>query len=138
MERIAVDIWGTFTDLAAVDVATGNLRLAKTDTTPAAPDVGAVEVLRLCGVDPADVTTFVHGTTVVINAVTERTGATTALLTTEGFRDVLEIGRGNRPDLYNLAYRKPRPFVPRRRRFEIRERIDHHGRELTPLDEAAL
>ncbi len=137
MVRVAVDIGGTFTDLAAVDEA-GRLTLAKTDTTPSSPDVGAVTALERSGIAPADVATFVHGTTVVINAVTERTGATTALLTTEGFRDVLEIGRANRPDLYNLAYRKPRPFVPRRRRFEITERLDHHGSVLTPLDEAAL
>jgi N-methylhydantoinase A len=136
--RVAVDIGGTFTDLAAVDEATGRLILAKTDTTSASPDVGAVTALHRSGVQPADVSTFVHGTTVVINAITERSGAVTALLTTEGFRDVLEIGRGNRPDLYNLAYRKPRPFVPRRRRFEVAERIDHRGRELIPLDEAAM
>ncbi|MEO8476549.1 MAG: hydantoinase/oxoprolinase family protein [Actinomycetota bacterium] len=136
-QRVAVDIGGTFTDLAAVDDA-GRLTLSKADTTPSSPDRGAVHALERSGVAPADISTFVHGTTVVINAVTERKGATTALLTTEGFRDILEMGRANRPDLYNLAYRKPRPFVPRRRRFEVAERLDHHGRELTPLDEAAL
>ena len=136
-QRVAVDIGGTFTDLAAVDGA-GRLTLAKADTTPTSPDAGAVRALERSGVASADIETFVHGTTVVVNAVTERKGATTALLTTAGFRDVLEIGRANRPDLYNLAYRKPRPFVPRRRRFEVRERLDHRGRELMPLDEAAL
>lgn len=136
-QRVAVDIGGTFTDLAAVD-GSGRLTLAKSHTTASSPDRGAVHALELSGVVPADIVTFVHGTTVVINAVTERKGATTALLTTAGFRDVLEIGRANRPDLYNLAYRKPRPFVPRRRRFEVGERLDHRGRELTPLDEAAL
>ncbi len=75
-----------------------------------------------------------HGTTVVINALTERTGARTALVTTGGFRDVLEIGRGNRPDMYNLVSRKPPPFVPRRHRFEVRERVDRHGAVLVPLD----
>jgi N-methylhydantoinase A len=134
---VAVDIGGTFTDLAAVDATSGRLTLAKTDTT-ASPEEGALVALASSAVAPADVAAFVHGTTVVINAVTERTGARTALLTTEGFRDVLEIGRANRPDLYNLAYRKPRPFVPRRLRFEVRERLDHLGRELTPLDEATL
>ncbi len=136
-QRVAVDIGGTFTDLAAVD-GSGRLTLAKSHTTASSPDRGAVHALELSGVAPADIVTFVHGTTVVINAVTERKGATTALLTTAGFRDVLEIGRANRPDLYNLAYRKPRPFVPRRRRFEVGERLDHRGRELTPLDEGAL
>ena len=75
-----------------------------------------------------------HGTTVVINALTERTGARTALVTTSGFRDVLEIGRGNRPDMYNLVSRKPPPFVPRRHRFEVRERVDRHGTVVVPLD----
>ena len=73
-----------------------------------------------------------HGTTVVINALTERTGARTALVTTSGFRDVLEIGRGNRPDMYNLVSRKPPPFVPRRHRFEVRERVDRHGAVARP------
>jgi N-methylhydantoinase A len=79
------------------------------------------------------VTALVHGTTVVINAVTERTGVPTALLTTAGFRDVLLIGRANRPDLYNLAYRKPEPFVPRRWCFEVTERMSHRGEVITPL-----
>ena len=134
---MAVDIGGTFTDLAAVDATSGRLTLAKAHTT-ANVEEGALVVLERSGVVPAEVSAFVHGTTVVINAVTERRGARTALLTTDGFRDVLEIGRANRPDLYNLAYRKPRPFVPRRLRFEVRERLDHLGRELTPLDEDAL
>ena len=135
--RVAVDIGGTFTDLATVDGRSGRLTLAKAHTT-ADPEEGALDALRYSGVDPTDVAAFVHGTTVVINAVTERSGARTALLTTEGFRDVLEIGRANRPDLYNLAYRKPRPFVARRLRFEVRGRLDHLGRELAPLDEGAL
>ena len=135
--RVAVDIGGTFTDLASIDAGSGRLTLAKAHTT-ANPEEGALDALERSGVAPNDVAAFVHGTTVVINAVTERSGARTALLTTEGFRDVLEIGRANRPDLYNLAYRKPRPFVPRRLRFEVRGRLDHLGRELAPLDEAAL
>ena len=99
---------------------------------------GAIDALIASGVPAHAVALVVHGTTIVINAVTERTGARTALLTTAGFRDVLEIGRANRPDLYNLAYRKPPPFVPRRLRFEVAERADHLGRELVPLDETAL
>ena len=85
-------------------------------------------------VEPAAIEELVHGTTVVINALTERTGARTALVTTSGFRDVLEIGRGNRPDMYNLVSRKPPPFVPRRHRFEVRERVDRHGTVLVPLE----
>jgi N-methylhydantoinase A len=80
-----------------------------------------------------DVEDLIHGTTVVVNALTTRSGARTALVTTAGFRDVLEIGRGNRPDMYNLVYRKPPPFVPRRHRFEVRERVDRFGTVLVPL-----
>lgn len=137
LNRVAVDIGGTFTDLAAVDTTTGRLTLAKAHTTEYL-EQGVLEALLRSGIAPAEIAAFVHGTTVVINAVTERRGARTALLTTEGFRDVLEIGRANRPDLYNLAYRKPRPFVPRHLRFEVRERTDHLGRELIPLDEEVL
>jgi N-methylhydantoinase A len=136
--RVGIDIGGTFTDLAAVDEASGILHLAKADTVPTAPERGALDALARSDVSPETVGILVHGTTIVINAVTERSGARTALLTTAGFRDVLEIGRANRPDLYNLAYRKPPPFVPRRLRFEVDERTDHVGRQLTPLDEDAL
>src|SRR5262245_22502193 len=132
---LAIDIGGTFTDLAAVDRRTGALVLAKADTTPARLQLGVLTALERSGLQPREVGALVHGTTVVINAITERRGARTALVTTEGFRDVLEIGRANRPDLYNLSYRKPEPFVPRRLRFEVRERVSHTGEVLTPLHE---
>jgi N-methylhydantoinase A len=135
---LAIDIGGTFTDLAAVDRRDGSLVLAKVDTTPSLLQQGVLSALERSELDPVDVGAFVHGSTVVINAVTERRGARTALVTTEGFRDVLEIGRANRPDLYNLSYRKPPPFVPRRLRFEVPERISHTGAVLVPLDEAAV
>ncbi|MGH2526131.1 MAG: hydantoinase/oxoprolinase N-terminal domain-containing protein, partial [Actinomycetota bacterium] len=132
---LAIDIGGTFTDLAAVDARTGEPLLAKADSTPRRLQQGVLSALERSGVEPHDVGAFVHGSTVVINAITERRGARTAVVTTEGFRDVLEIGRANRPDLYNLSYRKPEPFVPRRFRFEVRERISHRGEVLVPLDE---
>src|SRR5712691_11314257 len=110
--RIAVDIGGTFTDLVAEDTATGRVIRAKAETTPSALERGVQAALARCEVPASDISAFIHGTTVVINTVTERTGARTALVTTKGFRDVLEVGRGNLPDLYNLAYRKPTPFVP--------------------------
>src|SRR4249920_1055796 len=135
---LAIDIGGTFTDLAAVDRRDGSLILSKVATTPSRLQDGVLSALERSEVLPADVSAFVHGSTIVINAVTERRGARTALVTTEGFRDVLEIGRANRPDLYNLSYRKPVPFVPRRLRFEVPERISHTGEELLPLDEAAV
>jgi N-methylhydantoinase A len=135
---LAIDIGGTFTDLAAVDRRDGSLVLAKVDTTPSRLQQGVLTAFERSELSPGDVGAFVHGSTIVINAITERRGARTALVTTEGFRDVLEIGRGNRPDLYNLSYRKPKPFVPRRLRFEVRERISHTGAVLLPLDERGL
>lgn len=135
---LAIDIGGTFTDLAAVDRRDGSLILSKVATTPSRLQHGVLSALDGSGVRPADVGAFVHGSTVVINAVTERRGARTALVTTEGFRDVVEIGRANRPDLYNLSYRKPETFVRRQHRFEVPERISHTGVVLIPLDETAV
>ncbi|HEY8414850.1 MAG TPA: hydantoinase/oxoprolinase N-terminal domain-containing protein, partial [Thermaerobacter sp.] len=99
MLRVATDVGGTFTDLVAVDEETGHLVTAKSPSTP--PDFarGTLNVMGKAGIEPAAIRTFVHGTTVVINAITERRGARVGLITTRGFRDVLEIGRGNRPDL---------------------------------------
>jgi N-methylhydantoinase A len=131
--RLAVDIGGTFTDLAAADPATGRVIRAKAHTTPGALERGVLTALAESGVPAGSVAAFVHGTTVVVNAITERTGAVTALVTTRGFRDVLEIGRANRPGLYNLAYRKPAPFVPRRLRFEVGERMTYTGEVAQPL-----
>jgi len=130
--RLAVDIGGTFTDLVAV-YSSGRVVRAKTDTTPGCLERGVLAALTRSGVPAAGVAAFIHGTTVVINAVTERTGARTALVTTRGFRDVLEIGRANRPDLYNLAYRKPVPFVPRHLRFEVGERMSYRGEVIEPV-----
>jgi N-methylhydantoinase A len=118
-----------------VDETTGALVVSKASTTPGRLDEGVMHAIERSGVAPAEVAMLVHGTTVVINAITERRGVPTALVTTSGFRDVLEIGRANRPDLYNLAYAKPAPFVPRRLRFEVRERMSYRGDVLTPLDE---
>ncbi len=130
-----MDIGGTFTDLVAVDAVTGDVVRAKADTTPNLSD-GVLTALARSGVPAASIGAFIHGTTVVINAVTERRGAPTALVSTRGFRDVLEIGRANRPDLYNLAYAKPAPFVPRHLRFEITERMTHLGTVMLPVADA--
>jgi N-methylhydantoinase A len=136
--RLATDIGGTFTDLVAFDEQSGALTIGKAPTTPADLPAGVLDAVSAAGVSLEDVTELAHGTTVVINALTERRGARTALVTTKGFRDVLEIGRGNRPDMYNLVSRKPPPFVPRRHRFEVRERVDRHGAVLAPLELADL
>jgi N-methylhydantoinase A len=133
MGRLATDVGGTFTDLVYFDEATNALSVAKTLTTPKDPTIGIVQAIELSGLDPGGVDYFVHGGTTVINAITERKGVKTALITTSGFRDVLEIGRGNRPDLYNLHFLPPRAFVPRYLRFEVRERLDHEGRVLQDL-----
>lgn len=136
MIRLATDVGGTFTDLVGYDEATGQLFQAKALTTVHDQSGGVLDtiaVARQQGMSPAQVAFFAHGGTTVINAITERKGVKTALVTTAGFRDVLEIGRGNRPDLYNLRFRSPEPFVPRHLRFELRERLDATGAIVEPL-----
>jgi len=134
MGRLASDIGGTFTDLVYFDDTSGTLSMAKSLTTPGNLTQGVVDTIKLSDLEPSEVDSFVHGGTTVINTITERKGARTALVTTAGFRDVLEIQRGNRPDLYNLRFEKERSFVPRLLRFEVRERIDSTGKVLTPLE----
>jgi N-methylhydantoinase A len=134
--RVASDIGGTFTDLAFLDEKSGVVGTAKVSTTPAAYAEGVVETLRKAELNVPDTDYFVHGSTVIINALTERKGVKTGLITTKGFRDVLEIGRANRPDIYNMYYTKPPPFVPRYLRLEVGERMNYKGEVLTPLDEA--
>src|SRR5204863_4285197 len=96
------------------------------------------DCIRKAKLDAREASFVKHGTTLVINALLQRAGAKTALLTTKGFRDVLEIGRGNRTQPFNLRFHREPPLVPREWRFEIAERVDGHGRERTPLDKAAL
>lgn len=134
--RVATDIGGTFTDLVYLDEETGAVGVTKAPSTPANFAEGVINTLVKAQFEAAETSFFVHGSTVIINALTERSGVKTGLITTRGFRDVLEIGRANRPDIYNMAYAKPRPFVPRYLRLEARERVDHRGEVLEPLDEA--
>ncbi|MDF3935717.1 hydantoinase/oxoprolinase family protein [Pseudomonas citronellolis] len=129
--RVATDIGGTFTDL--VYLQDGVVRAVKADTTPPNFEQGLLDAVAKSGVSYDDIAFFAHGSTVVINTLTERKGVKTALITTRGFRDVLEIARGNAPDIFNPRYRKPPPFVPRQLRLEISERLDHRGEVLTPL-----
>lgn len=137
-KRLAIDIGGTFTDLVALDERDGSVLLGKDHTTPHDFAQGVVSTINRSGLDLREISQFVHGTTVVINAITERKGARVALITTKGFRDILEIQRASRPDMYNLFYQKPRPFVPRRYRFEVAERLNYRGEVLEELDEAAV
>jgi N-methylhydantoinase A len=137
MLRVATDIGGTFTDLVFV-TQDGEVVTGKSHTTPAQFEKGVMDVISASHISPSDFVSFVHGTTIVINAITERKGARVGLLTSEGFRDVLEISRGNRPDFFNLEYRKPQPFVPRYLRREVRGRINYKGIETTSLDLSGL
>ncbi|GEB38523.1 5-oxoprolinase [Gluconacetobacter liquefaciens] len=140
--RIATDVGGTFTDLVyfETDPSTGTQRIvtAKADTTPPNFAKGVLDVVDKGGLKLAEVDFFAHGSTVVINALTERKGARTGLITTAGFRDVLEIARGNRPDFFNLLYEKPEPFVERYLRREVGGRMDYRGNETAPLDLSGL
>lgn len=138
--RLAVDIGGTFTDLALE--ADGVRTTAKVLTTPAAPERGVMEgfrtIIAAAGVSPADIELIIHGTTLATNAVIERKGARTALITTEGFRDVLAMGNESRYDQYDLNIVLPEPLVPRYLRLPVPERLDNTGAVLRPLDESAV
>jgi N-methylhydantoinase A len=137
--RIGIDIGGTFTDVALVDDASGHVGVAKVPTTPSDLTEGVLGALEVAmhryRVAAAEVALFSHATTIVTNAILEETGARAALITTGGFRDVLELRRSARADLYDLFQDAPATLIPRRRRFEITERIDAHGSIVTPLAE---
>lgn len=131
--RVATDVGGTFTDLVYYDEGTGRFGSAKANTTAPDYERGVLDTVDKSGLNASTIKYFAHGTTVVINALTERKGVKTGLITTRGFRDVLEIARGNRPDLFNFYFTKPKPFVPRHLRMEITERMDYRGKEVTPV-----
>lgn len=136
--RIATDVGGTFTDLVGVlvDEKSGLQRIIaeKSDSTPPNFEAGVLNVLEKSGCSLDDLENFCHGTTVIINALTERKGVRVGLITSEGFRDVLEVARGDRPNYFDLFYKKPPPFVPRYLRKELRERVDYKGNVVIPLD----
>lgn len=135
--RVATDIGGTFTDLVYVNEE-GEIGVAKSHTTPPNFEKGVIDVIEKSGIDQTAIQTFIHGTTVIINALTERKGVKTGLITTKGFRDVLEIARGNRPDLFNVRYQKPVPFVERYLRQEVEERLNYKGEVLSSLNKERL
>ncbi|OJW28611.1 MAG: methylhydantoinase [Rhodospirillales bacterium 69-11] len=138
--RLAVDIGGTFTDLAVEH--DGRRTTLKVLTTPAAPEQGVMtgvrSILQAAGLQPADISLMIHGTTLATNAVIERKGARTALLTTEGFRDVIAMGNESRYDQYDLNITLPEPLVPRHLRLPVPERLDNTGKVLRPLDAEAV
>jgi len=133
--RLGVDVGGTFTDL--VVLSDGTLVTAKVPSTPQDQSVGVMNAVSASEVEAGAVTALAHGMTVATNALLERRGARTALVTTEGFRDVLEIARQNRPSLYDLGADRPPPLVPRELRFTVEERMGPQG-EISPLDEDGL
>ena len=142
MVRIGIDVGGTFTDFILMNEDDGAIRFFKVPSTPGDPSEaiksGLIQLMADAGVDGAKVGYLGHGTTVATNIVIERKGARTGLLTTKGFRDVLELGRQARPSIYDYRVRKPPPLVPRERRAEVDERIGPEGTALRPLDKASL
>jgi N-methylhydantoinase A len=139
-QHLAVDIGGTFVDAIAFDQRTGEMRIEKAGTTEESPTEGVFDAIEKLGIDLTTVDTFVHGTTLGINAFLEREGATTGIITNDGFSDVFEIGRYDRPeeDMYSVPYQKPEPVVERRHRYGVPGRLDADGQEVDPLDEAAV
>jgi len=141
--RIGIDIGGTFTDFVIFDPGTGKISTFKLPSTPLDPSEAVLqgiekfsrEVTEISGLDGSDIS-IIHGSTVATNALLERKGATTALITTRGFKDVIQIGRQNRPDLYDFATAPPEPLIPSPLRFELDERVDQFGEVLTILNEA--
>src|SRR5262245_19436223 len=136
MNLVGIDIGGTFTDL--VGCIDGRIVTSKASTVPADPTQGVADTLTVANCDMVRLSEVLHGTTVAINTVLERSGARTALITTKGFRDVYAIGRGNRIEAFNLFFHRPKPLVERDLTFEVAERITAKGEVLTPLDIAAV
>ncbi len=134
---LGVDVGGTFTDLLLVDRANGAFRIAKVSSTGDDQSRGVMEGIGALELAPADLSVFVHGTTVATNAILERKGAQCGLLTTKGFRDVLELGRRTRPQMYGMVGTFE-AIIPRERRLEVTERIDAGGRVIAPLDEQSV
>jgi N-methylhydantoinase A len=140
--KLGIDVGGTFTDFVLLDEESSSFQVGKTLTTPQDPSIGVIEgtkrLLERLEVPFSDVGNTVHGTTLVTNTIIERKGARTGLITTQGWRDTLEIGRDIRYDLYDLFIERPEPLVPRYLRKEVRERIDKDGSVLIELDEEGV
>jgi N-methylhydantoinase A len=137
MLRVGIDVGGTFTDLFGWDLSAApgeQVREAKVLSTPADPSIGVMQALEAAGIDPKDIDTIVHGTTIATNALIERRYPEPALITTRGFRDVIEIGRQRRRHLYDPYQVKTRPLIDRSRRFGVTERMDAQGNTVTPID----
>lgn len=140
--RVGVDVGGTFTDIVLVEETTGEILVAKVATVPADPSQGCIngidKALHRYGLDPGQLGFAVHGTTVATNTIIEGKGAKAGLITSEGFRDVLEIAYQTRPSLYDIFFEKPKPLIPRYLCRGVPERIGPDGEVLVPLDEDAV
>jgi N-methylhydantoinase A len=133
--RVAIDIRGTFTDLVAYDEEREELIVARTPSTPPVFIDGVLNALQKAGIAPKEIAYLRHGSTIATNAIIERRGAKTGLVTTRGMRDVLAAGRANRPDLFNSNWDPSPPLVSRRNVLEVKERVDYEGGVLTALVE---
>lgn len=137
--RLGIDTGGTFTDVALLDENKNEIYITKVSSTPENPNQAVVrgmeKIIKEKNIDPTQVRFFIHGTTVATNALLEKKGASSALITTRGFADVLHIGRQERPNIYDNKVRRPNPLIPRYLRFEVEERLDHKGHVLSELKE---
>lgn len=140
--RIGVDTGGTFTDVSLVSEETGEVYITKVPSTPENSAIGVMngvkQILSETGVNSKDLSFFIHGSTVATNTLLEKKGAKTALVTTQGFRDVLEIGRQTRPKLYEFRARRPKPLIPRNLRWEVDERTNAKGETLKNINDCNL
>jgi len=134
MYRLSTDVGGTFTDAILFEELSGKIQVSKVSSTPRNPAIGAINSLDDFAISFEDISQLIHGTTIVINTLIQKAGVKTALITTKGFRDVLEIGRGNRTQMYDCLYKKPALLIPRRLILEAEERISAKGDILIPLD----
>ena len=136
-KRLAIDIGGTFADFVLLDEESGSVTLEKEPSPKERLTDHIFKGIGRLSVDLTDLDMVIHGSTVVINTILQEVGGRIGLITTQGFRDVLGLGRGNRPEVYNLLYKPPTPLIPRYLRLEVPERLDHKGNVITPLDEKA-
>ena len=136
-KRLAIDIGGTFADFVLLDEDSGSVTLEKEPSPKERLTDHIFKGIGRLDVDLTDLDMVIHGSTVVINTILQEVGSRIGLITTKGFRDVLGLGRGNRPEVYNLLYKPPTPLIPRYLRLEVPERLDHKGNVITPLDEEA-
>lgn len=136
LKRLAVDVGGTFIDFVMLDPVSGEVSIEKVRSAGELSEQ-FFEGTNKLGVETAELGMIAHGSTMVINTIVQENGARVGLITTEGFRDVLELGRGSREDIYDLFYKPPPPLVPRSLRLEVPERLDSKGRIVKALDESA-